>query len=356
MAVVVGLVVLGVIVAAAALFELLLVLAAVRAALPMLSQQPPFSVEQFPPDPEAEDVSIPVPGGYRLRGALLRSNAWEPRGLIVFCHECTSDRWSATWYCEGLLRAGFDVLTFDFRNHGESDSIPGYAVSYWVSAHELQDVLAVLDYAAGRPDLGSLPVGLFGISRGGAAAIAAAARSPRVQAVAADGAYSSLELATHYAERWGRLYFSDYIMNTTPRVHTRFVMRIAVAVYQWRMRRFRYLLLEKFLARLRRTPLLMISGECDNYIPPSITTYLHSLTRQDPRRVWIVPGAKHNKARHCDPDEYDSRLVEFFARIERRAAQPALAARSDHLRFGQQAVGSAALGARGSNASPRIDS
>jgi pimeloyl-ACP methyl ester carboxylesterase len=349
-------VVLVAVIAVAALFELVLVWAAVRAALPMLAQHPPFSVEQFPPDPGAEEVSIRVPGGYRLQGALFRSPAWQSRGLIIFCHECTSDRWSAAWYCEGLLRAGFDVLSFDFRNHGGSDFIPGYEASYWLSAYELEDVLAVIDYAGSRRDLSTLPLGLFGISRGGAAAIAAAARSPRVRAVVADGAYSSVELATYYAERWGRLYISDIIMKLTPRVHTRFVMRIAVEMYQWRRRPNRYLRLEKSLARLRRTPLLMIAGECDNYVDSSITQHLFSLTRQDPAGVWVVPGAKHNKGRHCDPEEYDARLVEFFSRIEPVEQQPAFAAQRALSQFDHNPLGAAAIAARDENSPARTDS
>jgi len=48
-------------------------------------------------------------------------------------------------------------------------------------------VLAAVDWAAGRPETASLPVGLFGASTGGAAALAAAASSRAVRAVVLRG-------------------------------------------------------------------------------------------------------------------------------------------------------------------------
>lgn len=49
-------------------------------------------------------------------------------------------------YCQGLVVAGFHVLSVDFRNQGESDSIPGYVPIHWVSEYELDDVRHILEW------------------------------------------------------------------------------------------------------------------------------------------------------------------------------------------------------------------
>jgi pimeloyl-ACP methyl ester carboxylesterase len=49
---------------------------------------------------------------------------------------------------KALHQAGYSILTFDFRNHGESDmGITG------VGLNEYQDVLGAMDYLDSRPDI-----------------------------------------------------------------------------------------------------------------------------------------------------------------------------------------------------------
>jgi hypothetical protein len=36
-------------------------------------------------------------------------------------------------YAPALLEAGFAVFSFDFRNQGSSDSLPGYHAKHWLS-------------------------------------------------------------------------------------------------------------------------------------------------------------------------------------------------------------------------------
>ena len=72
--------------------------------------------------------------------------------MLVFCHEYLSDRWSFQPYADGLRDLGFDLFTFDFRNHGASDSDPVYQPLQWVTDHEVRDLRAALAYLRSRPD------------------------------------------------------------------------------------------------------------------------------------------------------------------------------------------------------------
>lgn len=295
--------------------ELLFQFVVLKLALPIFERKPPFGGERYPSDPSAEPITIPTSYGLRLQGSLFRTLQERPRGLILFCHELDSDRWSALAYCEGLLAAGFDILAFDFRNHGDSDTMPGYEPSCWLTTFEVDDVLAAVAYIAGRPDLKRLPLGVFGVSRGGSAALVAAARCDSVLRVCTDGAFSCNGMLAHFTTRWASLYFPGWLLRLQPRWHFLSCLWVIRSASELR-RGCRYANIEKDLGRLGEKPLFMLSGERDTYVNPELTHNLLAHTGHDETCVWIVPGAKHNLARQALPDEYDRRLIEFFSAIE----------------------------------------
>jgi pimeloyl-ACP methyl ester carboxylesterase len=74
---------------------------------------------------------------------------------------------------QALNRAGYSILTFDFRNHGESDDgLTG------VGLNEYQDVLGALQYLERRPDLSNARIGLVAFCMGANATIVAMSRDP----------------------------------------------------------------------------------------------------------------------------------------------------------------------------------
>lgn len=292
--------------------ELLFQLVVLKVALPIFESKPPFAAERHSPDHSAEAVTIPTSFGLRLQGSLFRAFQRPPRGLVLFCHELASDRWSALYYCEALLAAGFHVLAFDFRNHGDSDQMPGYEPIHWLTSFEVDDVLAAVRFIDSRPDLRHLPLTAFGVSRGGCAALMAAARCDAVRSVCTDGAYSCNEMLLHYTTRWGCLYFPERILQRLPRWHVLTSLWLIRGMSQLR-RGCKYANIEQALASLRNKPVFMMSGERDTYVIPSITLNLQDRTGQDEPGVWIVPGAKHNMARQTAEDEYDGRIIEFFS-------------------------------------------
>lgn len=293
--------------------------AGVFAALPIFERRPPFNIRPAPPCPDAEPVRFPSTNGLTLAGSLYHP-AREPRGLVVFCPEFGGTHWSAPNYAAGLVEDGFAVLAFDFRNQGESDSLAGYAPSHWVTTYEVDDAVAALRYVAGREDLRGLPVGLFGISRGGNAALAAAARTPGVQAVAAEGAFSTDGMMLYYTFRWAELYLPSYILRFLPEWHIRRTLRIVRRVSQFR-HGVRYAILERDLPRLAGRPVLLVTGGRDSYVAPAIVERLRASVGPSCKPVWVVPGAKHNQARATAPEEYDRRLADFFGQIASRDPQ-----------------------------------
>ncbi len=135
--------------------------------------------------------------GFDLRGSYLRARTDEQAGVIVYCHEYLSDRWSFHPYLDHLRDLGYDLFTFDFRNHGTSDLDPDYAPLQWTTEHEIHDLRGALAYLRTRDDHDPAGFGLFGVSRGGTTALIVAAAEADVWGVVTDGAFPT-------RERWSR--------------------------------------------------------------------------------------------------------------------------------------------------------
>ncbi len=293
----------------------------IRGTLAIFDNSPYFRTQLLPPDPDAERFETKTTDGVTIRGCLYRQTERPPRGLIVFCHEFGSNSWSAMLYSSALWKAGFHVLAFDFRNHGESDSLPSYRATHWLTTYETNDLFTVLDYVKQQPDLNHLPLGLYGISRGGSAALFVAAQRKEVRCVAADGAFGTSLLMSQHARRWSSLVVGDRLSTIVPWWHIRSTLWLTRLTSQFQ-RRVRYAMLEKQLPKLRQLPLLIISGGRDTYILPEVSRELCQLTGK-PDVLWLIPNAKHNQARQVDPTEYDRRLVNFFGVLDGQAEAPA---------------------------------
>jgi len=301
---------LGSVIAGLLVLELVFQVVLVRLIVPWFENGPPFQVPSSGEDPRAERIEIDTADGLRLQGSLYHHRDRTPRGVIIFCHEFTGSQWTAMPYCEGLFEAGFDILAFDFRNHGSSDRQPGYQPLHWLSDHEMTDVQAAIESAASLPELAGLPIGLYGVSRGGAAALVAAAKNATVDAVASDGGYGTKTLMQFHTPRWALLVVPSWLYKLIPWWHS----LLTLALVRWwsqKRRGVRFTPVERWLPRLATRDVPLISGGSDNYVVPQVTRKLHALIDgcQEP---WIVPRAKHNRARSAQPLEYDRRLVEFF--------------------------------------------
>ncbi len=299
------------------LAEVLIQWHAIRVVLALIENSPPFRVESLPPDPDAEPFSVQTSDGVTLRGCLYRHTERTPRGLILFCPEFASNHRSAMLYCSALSRAGFHVLAFDFRNHGDSDKLAGYEPLHWLTHFELTDLNTVVNYVYSRPDLNELPLGLFGISRGGAAALYVAAQRPEVLRVAVEGAFGTEMMMMAHAYRWISIAAPMALVKAIPEWHIKWTITLSRWVSQ-RRRRCRYAMLERVLPQLANKPAFVIAGQRDTYVLPEVSQEIARLIGQ-PDALWLVAKAKHNLSRSVDPDEYDRRLVAFFSQLDQPA-------------------------------------
>lgn len=136
---------------------------------------------------EAEAVAFAPRGEpeLQLRGWWLPAAA--PRATVIRVHGLDSNRSSLLGLSAALVEAGYSVLVFDLRGHGQSDPAPMGA-----GLDERDDVLGAVDYVLERQDHGSGTLFLHGNSYGGAIALLAGWRDNRVSGVFADSAFASL--------------------------------------------------------------------------------------------------------------------------------------------------------------------
>jgi pimeloyl-ACP methyl ester carboxylesterase len=283
----------------------------------MRTTKPPLTRNPLDYEPLAgEPVSFPAYDGLRLSGMIIRAHPGVARrGLILFAHEFCADAQSWARYCRPLRQAGYDIFAFDFRGHGQSASAPGYTPRQWVTNFEVDDMRGALAYARSwlreqdRPER----IGVFGVSRGGCAAILMARECPEMVAIACDGLYSTDTSIEYFMRRWAFIFASARIIHEYhPPVFWRF-MRWWMMLAARREFQCTFPSVRKALARMTPRPTLFIHGERDSYLSVDHSRRLYVLAGQ-PKHLWIAPGARHNQAAVLHGEQYARITLAFFDR------------------------------------------
>ncbi len=132
-------------------------------------------------------VRLPV-GAHWLNGDVGQPS--QPHGLVVFAHGSGSSRHSPRnhFVAARLEQRGFATLLMDLLTQEEEDIDVRTAHLRFDIEMLAGRLVAIIDWLKGRRDLAELPIGLFGASTGGGAALmAAAARPHEVKAVVSRG-------------------------------------------------------------------------------------------------------------------------------------------------------------------------
>ncbi len=277
----------------------------------IFEEKPLFISPRGEPVAGAEEVRFPTRDGLTLAGSYLHTTALERRGVVLFGPEFGSNRWSFAAYCTHLLSEGYDLFTFDFRGQGDSDRHARYQPLMWVTNHEERDMKAAIVYLQSRPDADPRGIGVFGVSRGGGAALLAAAKSPSVRCVITDGAFATRTTMVPYMRKWINLYCSRWRLQ---RFLPDWFFGLTAHICLWFMsqrRACRFPSLQRAVAKLAPRPLLMIHGAQDTYIKPEMAQRLFGVAGQ-PKELWLVQGAKHNQGVQTAGDEYQRRVTAFF--------------------------------------------
>ncbi|RKG56291.1 alpha/beta fold hydrolase [Corallococcus sp. AB011P] len=232
----------------------------------------------------AREVTLRTDDGVELRGWYVPSRnkaAW------VLAHGLSQTRMDLLPEARVLRDAGYGVLLFDLRAHGQS----GGETSTW-GDKERQDVRAALAYVRAQPDVEPARVGALGFSIGSAAVAEVAAKDPQVAAVVLLSPFNTLWLAAAYDfRRFG------------------VVTQTGALVPFWR----RGIALDEVrtidaVDHIKPRPLFIVAGTDESGQPLLDELFAHVASYA---QTWRIPGASHGNFAATAPTEYPRRLREF---------------------------------------------
>lgn len=249
--------------------------------------------------PTVENVSFRTADGLTLRGWLV-PGARDRAAVLVHGKEANrfaSDH--AVRVARWLREAGFTLLLFDMRGHGESDGD-----RFSLGQHERKDVAAAVDLLVAR---GFAPgrIVLVGESMGAAVAVQAVALRPDVAGVVADSAYESGAAIVAEAGP-GETGLPDWYTGAIVLV-ARLLFGLDVTAVD-----------PAAVVRANPgVPFLFIHCEGDTLIRPHHARALRDASADPRSRLWIVPDCEHVGASLRHPQEYRAQLLGFVESVLR---------------------------------------
>jgi uncharacterized protein len=246
--------------------------------------------------------------GILLRGWLVQpapNSADDPsegkiktRDWVLLFHGVADNRVGDLGVADFLLRAGYGVLMMDSRAHGESE---GDLATYgWKERDDVRAIVAALDDKV-HPQC----IFAFGVSMGGGIALEAAAVEPHIFAVAAEAPFSSFREASYDYAGFHRSPWLGRILFRTV-VEAGFLATKEIAGFYPSD-----VSPEKSVAQ-RPFPILLISDGEDVVLPLRHQQAIFAAAKGS-KELWIVPGAVHASAMGVAPEEYERRVLSFFA-------------------------------------------
>lgn len=197
-----------------------------------------------------------------------------------------------------LVEAGYSVLMFDLRGHGESEGD-----RFSLGWYERRDLKGALDWAQAR---GFSQIGVYGFSMGAATAILTAAEDGRIAAVVEDSGYADLQrlLAVEIPKRSG-----------LPGFYTPGVLLMVRALYGADAGAIHP---GRAIGRLGDRPVLILHCQDDQLVPVVNAEQLwlarYGTAGESQRdKIHLFPQAGHVKGYQADPNAYLPLVLHFWA-------------------------------------------
>ena len=248
-----------------------------------------------------QDVAIEARDGVVLKGWYVQPRAFNGNAVILM-HGITDNREGVAGYGQIFLDHGYAVLLPDARAHGESGGeLATYGIKESGDLHDWISWLYKHELRASQCVYG------FGESYGAALILQSLAVESRYCAVAVEDSFSTAREMS-YARVSGLLHLGPWFGKT---------LGLPVLDSALAYARLRYgidLLQPSPLHGVEHSnvPVLLIQGTRDRTISPHQAEVL-AKTEPDHVHLWLVPGAGHTMAWAVAHQEFESRVLSWFA-------------------------------------------
>jgi pimeloyl-ACP methyl ester carboxylesterase len=230
--------------------------------------------------------------GIKLKGIDMKPKM-KTKGTILVCHYLGGSKEQILPFVECLLRTGFRIVSFDFRNHGESQS--DNRIKFCLE----DDFDSFIEIVKQKVEAESF--GIIGFSMGATSALFGLGKYPEIKAAVIDS--GPLILVKEYF-----LYTLNEKKVKNPL--TRFFFLTIYLYYAGfnRMSKNTF----KILQPIVNKQVLLIHGDKDNIIPIENAEIV--LKYLDPKCtiLWRVPNSRHLTNRFLRTREYEQNVVQFF--------------------------------------------
>lgn len=257
---------------------------------------------------EFRDIETAAADGAVLRAWFMRPE--QPNGdAVILLHGVGDNRMGTYGYGKRLAQHNYTVLMPDARAHGSSG---GELATYGLK--ESDDIHRWVEWI----EASEHPRCIFGLgeSMGAAQLLQALPKEPRFCAVIAESpfatfrevAYARFGRQFHTAPWLGRTFFRPTVDVGFFYVRLRYGLNMEAASP------------ENAIVGTR-IPVLLIHGLNDTNIPPYHSDLIQARNPSDVV-VWKVPGALHTGAHAVAPQEFEQRVLGWFAEHSSTAASP----------------------------------
>jgi len=237
-----------------------------------------------------KEVRFKTKGDLNLYGWWIPHSGDPEQPVLILVHGWKRNAERMLPYIE-MLHENYNLLAFDSRSHGSSDED-----SYSSMPRFAEDIMAAVDFV--RSEFRSIQsLGILGLSMGGAAAIYAASKDKRINAVVTVGAFA------HPADVM-RLEFKKRHIPYFPMVWLLF------EYIQYLMKaRFNNFAPEKNIY-LSEASFMLIHGKEDKTAPVEQAERLYKAAKPENAKLWMIDEMGHSNC-HEHP-EMKSRLLDFL--------------------------------------------
>jgi alpha-beta hydrolase superfamily lysophospholipase len=254
---------------------------------------------------EYEAVELPSIDGTALSGWLVPAES--PKGALLLAHGMCATRESMLPWAEWLWKEGYTLLMVDFRALGLSE---GRLCT--MGLHEQDDLRAAVNYLESREETKELPVGVLGFSMGGAAAILAASRDSRIQAIVTHGAFASLD---HGIRQRCKKHFGP--------MGKLIEWPVRVIGQRWFAGASHEVDCVKAVSNIKSVPILLANGRKDRIVPVHNMEAIAAAANEG-MEYMVLPNTGHAYPSKRDEEHYREKVIKFFAHgLSRPKPQPA---------------------------------
>ncbi len=253
----------------------------------------PYLVKNF------ETVEFPARlDGNTISGWFIPSTTASDRVVIVVHGADVCRKNTTVLLSSGMLaNNGFNVLSIDLRNHGDSAVV---SKRFTAGVTEYKDVLGAFDWLR-KKGYAAENIGVLGVSMGASTSINAFGEEPAISALWADSAFADIPtvLDDQLALNGMPLFFADAVLIVARLNGTNMDMDAISPI--------------RSIQKLHGRPVAIVHGSKDEWVNVNSAYRLYDATGKT-ADLWIIDGTRHAEGMFVYPGEYEKRLTVFFSK------------------------------------------